>query len=260
MLDQRLSYFECVFSFFLVAVKELRIYELSNCSKLVWTRILILENWFVPKKPTIEREEWTFVIPICFILSYCIFDSVLFLDAEQSSVEQEERYMWNEAKGWQEIIHMAVWWLQGVLYAYLQSTPACRRPNFVLFFFFGYSFFWQITIDSLLCTKWRWTWELRSCTIEWCCRACLHASMLHTGMIICGCVQCTHTQQEIYSRTISKSTTIIIISGSIMIIILKQKKKYTKKWARKRWTAHDTRKIDHKHKNKQFCPMIYQRK
>lgn len=97
------------------------------------------------------------------------------------------------------------------------------------FFFFGYSFLWQITIDSLLCTKWRWTWELRSCTIEWCCRACLHASMLHTGMIICGCVQCTHTQQGICSRTISKSTTIIIISGSIMIIILKQKKKNIQK-------------------------------
>lgn len=41
---------------------------------------------------------------------------------------------------------------------------------------------------------------------------------------------------------------------------IKTEKKYTKKWARKRWTAHDTRKIDHKHKNKQFCPMIYQRK
>lgn len=59
--------------------------------------------------------------------------------------------------------------------------------------------------------------------------ACFNASMLHTGMIICGCVQCTHTQQEIYSRTISKSTTIIIISGSIMIIILKQKKKNIQK-------------------------------
>lgn len=63
--------------------------------------------------------------------------------------------------------------------------------------------------------------------------ACFNASMLHTGMIICGCVQCTHTQQEIYSRTISKSTTIIIISGSIMIIILKQKKKIYKKMSKK---------------------------